>query len=89
MEALQDAQQCLRRFPFAFIHCRSVAVPYVRAQRSSHRVLLPFWLTNNNGMVNLLGFMHFELHIQRPVSFRCPGKNHHSAGSLIQSVDGP
>ena len=74
---------------FCIIHHTSVAMPYIDSKWMPGSVFIPFRIARTNGMVNLLHLMMLKLHVQFPMGFRCPGKNHHPACDFIQAVNNP
>jgi hypothetical protein len=52
-------------------------------------VFIPGWQADNDGVVELLHLMVFELHIQGPVRLGAASKNHQTAGDLIQAMNDP
>ena len=87
--ALQDMEGRLGRFPFTAVRYCAMAVTNVHAQRVVGGMLIPFWYTRYDGVVNLLRLTLLELHIQRPVRLRRAGKDHHPAANFVQPVNDP
>ena len=86
---LNDSEMCLRAFSLLHVHNCSVIVTHICSQGMAGSMFLPNWCAIDDGVVNLVGLMSLKLDIQRPMGFRCAGKDHHAAGDFVQPVDDP
>ena len=88
-EAFQHPEGCLGGFALAMVHRSAVAVPHIDAQRVAGGVFLPGRLTRYKGMIHLAGKMPFKKDAQASVDISRAGKENHTTGTPVQTVNDP
>jgi hypothetical protein len=76
-------------FPFGIIDDCAMTVADVDAQGMAGGMFFPGGYAIDNGMVELMGFVAFELHAKQAVRLGITGEDHQPARDLIQAVDNP
>ncbi len=83
----QNLESRLGWFPVFVIHHRAMFVPHIDSQRMFGNMFIPFWITNGDGVINLLRLMLIELHVEGAMRFRSARKDHDAGSGFIKAMN--